>query len=90
MKIVLLLGLAILGSLSVLPSSDAKTALIADFQSLESDSGIEWWEIPKGEDYTKILQDEKALDPVKLGDVARHSAGASAERGRLQVRQIVL
>ena len=49
--------------LGVLPSSDAKTALIADFQSLQSDPDIEWWDVPTGEVYTKILADEKALEP---------------------------
>ena len=32
--------------LGVLPSSHAKTALIADFQSLQSDPDIEWWQVP--------------------------------------------
>jgi hypothetical protein len=49
--------------LGVIPSSDAKTALIADFQSLEMTPRRRLVGIPQGEDYTKILQDEKALDP---------------------------
>jgi hypothetical protein len=58
--------------LGVIPSSDAKTALIADFQSLEMNPGGGWWGIPQGEDYTKILQDEKALDPsLKFKPVTR-------------------
>jgi hypothetical protein len=100
MKIVLLFGLVVLGSLSVarvyadgdvwnvhntsfirahfdivsairhlkadlgvLPTSDAKTALIADFQSLQEYPDIEWWQVPSDEAYTNILADEKALEP---------------------------
>jgi hypothetical protein len=109
MKIVLLFGLTVLGSLSVtraypdddgwnehntefirahfeivssirnlkadlgvLPSSDAKTALLADFQSLQEYPDVEWWQVPSDEAYTKILEDEKALEPsLKLKPVTR-------------------
>ena len=34
--------------------------------------GVGWWGIPQGDDYTKILQDEKALDPfLKFKSVTR-------------------
>ena len=49
--------------LGVLPSSDAKTALLADFQSLQEEPDVEWWQVPSDEAYTKILEDEKALEP---------------------------
>jgi hypothetical protein len=49
--------------LGVLPSSDAKTALLVDFQSLQEYPDVEWWQVPTDEAYTKILADEKALDP---------------------------
>jgi hypothetical protein len=100
MKIVLLFGLTVLGSLSVtradpdgdmsndhntsfirahfdivssirhlkadlgvLPSYDAKTALLVDFKSLQEYPDVEWWQVPGEDAYTKILADEKALDP---------------------------
>jgi hypothetical protein len=109
MKIVLLFGLTVLGSLSVtradsdgdasndhntsfirahleivssirhlkadlgvLPSSDAKTALLADFRPLQESADVEWWQVPGEDVYTKILSDEKALDPsLKLKPVTR-------------------
>jgi hypothetical protein len=36
-------------NLGVILSSDAKTALIADLQSLEMTPGVGWWGIPQGE-----------------------------------------
>jgi hypothetical protein len=58
--------------LGVIPSSDAKKALMADFQSLQSDPGIEWWDIPSIDVYAKILEDEKALDwSLKLKPITR-------------------
>jgi hypothetical protein len=56
----------------VIPSSGAKKALMADFQSLQSDPGIEWWDIPSIAVYAKILEDEKALDwSLKLKPITR-------------------
>jgi hypothetical protein len=49
--------------LGVLPSSDAKMALLVDFQSLQEYPDVEWWQVPTDEAYMKILADEKALDP---------------------------
>ena len=37
--------------------------MLADFQSLQEYSDVEWWQVPSDEAYTKILADEKALEP---------------------------
>jgi hypothetical protein len=56
----------------VIPSSDAETALIADFQSLQTYPDVDWWDVPSGEVYAKILADEKALEPsLKFKPVTR-------------------
>jgi hypothetical protein len=49
--------------LGVLSSSGAKTALLVDFKSLQENPDVEWWQVPGEDAYTKILADEKALDP---------------------------
>jgi hypothetical protein len=50
--------------LEFIPSCDAKTALLADFQALQEYPNIEWYDEPEPEAYKKILQDEKALEPL--------------------------
>jgi hypothetical protein len=49
--------------LGVLPSSDAKTALLVDFRSLQEYPDVEWWQVPGEDVYKKILSGEQALDP---------------------------
>jgi hypothetical protein len=67
--------------LGVLPSSDAKTALLADFKSLQESADVEWWQVPGEDVYTKILADEKALDPsLKLKPVTRKKIHLAEKR----------
>jgi hypothetical protein len=59
--------------LGVLPSSDAKTALLADFQSLQEYPDVEWWQVPSDEAYAKILADENTLESsLKFKPVTRN------------------
>jgi hypothetical protein len=46
--------------------------LLVDFQSLQEYPDVEWWQVPSDETYTKILEDEKALEPsLKFKPVTR-------------------
>jgi len=59
--------------LGVILPPTLRRLLIADFEPLEMNPGGGWMGIPQGEaSYTKILQDEKALDPsLKFKPVTR-------------------
>jgi hypothetical protein len=42
--------------------------------------GVSWWGIPQREDYTKTLQDEKALDTPLKGPIALNLSGILAQK----------
>lgn len=50
--------------LDFVPSCDAKTALLADFQALQEYPDIEWYAVPEETACQKIVQDEAALEPL--------------------------
>jgi 2-phospho-L-lactate transferase/gluconeogenesis factor (CofD/UPF0052 family) len=50
--------------LGVVPSSDAKTALMADFQSLEMNPGGGWWGIPQRGGLHENSPRQKSTRPV--------------------------